>query len=137
MRDSNHPDTCWKNHTATCKRSRRLLESIDDNFLVQALNRQTRGEALLDLLLSNVEEIITGVKVGGSLGCSDHALVKFVILRNVGRAKIVVRTLNFGKANFICWPRSPGTLSLETKMLRKADYVSRMPISEHKRSPSF
>ena len=39
----------------------------------------TRGEALLDLLLTNVEEIINGVKVGGSLGCSDHALVEFMI----------------------------------------------------------
>ena len=109
----------------------------DDNFLVQVLDRPTRSEALLGLLLTNAVEITEGVKVGGSLGCSDHALVKFVILRNVGLAKRVVRTLNFGKANFICWPRSPGTLSLETKMLRKADYVSRMPISEHKRSPSF
>ena len=135
--DFNHLDICWKDHMASCKRSRRLVESIDDNFLVQVVDRPTRGEVLLDLLLTNAEEIIKDVNVGGSLGCSDHALVKFVILRNVGLAKRVVRTLNFGKANFICWPRSPGTLSLETKMLRKADYVSRMPISEHKRSPSF
>lgn len=34
MRDFNHPDMCWKDHTVSCKRSRRLLESIDDNFLV-------------------------------------------------------------------------------------------------------
>ena len=35
------------------------------------------------------------LKVGGSQGCSDHALVKFVISRNVGLAKSGVRTLNF------------------------------------------
>ena len=51
-------------------------------------------------LLTNAEEIIKSVKVGGSLGCSDHALVEFVILRNVGLAKSGVRTLNFGRANF-------------------------------------
>lgn len=34
MRDFNHPDMCWKDHMVSCKRSRRLLESIDDNFLV-------------------------------------------------------------------------------------------------------
>ena len=98
--DFNHPDIYWKDHTVSCKRSRRLLESIDDNFLVQVLDRPTRGEALLDLLLTNAEEIIKGVKVGGSLGCSDHAQVKFVISSHVGLAKSGVRTLYFGRVNF-------------------------------------
>ena len=39
------------------------------------------------------------LKVGGSLGCSDHALVQFVISRNVGLAKSGVRTQNLGRAN--------------------------------------
>ncbi len=55
----NHPDICWKDHTASCKRSRRLVESIDDNFLVQVLDRPTSGEALLDLPLTNAEEAST------------------------------------------------------------------------------
>ena len=64
VRDFNHPDICWKDHTVSCKRSRRLVESIDDNFLVQVLDRPTSGEALLDLPLTNAEEIIKGVNVG-------------------------------------------------------------------------
>ena len=98
--DLNHQDICWKDHTVSCKRSRRLVESIDDNFLVQVLDRPTRGEALLDLLLTNAEEIIKGVNVGGSLGCSDHALVEFVILKNAGLAKSRAGTLCFRRANF-------------------------------------
>ena len=43
MKDLNHLDICWENHTASCKRSRRLLESMDDNLLVQILDRPTRG----------------------------------------------------------------------------------------------
>jgi len=35
--------------------------SIDNNFLIQVLNRPTRGEALLDLVLTNAEEIIKEV----------------------------------------------------------------------------
>ena len=72
----------------------------DDNFLVQVLDRPTRSEALLGLLLTNAVEITEGVKVGGSLGCSDNALVKFMISRNVGLAKSGVRILNFRRANF-------------------------------------
>lgn len=55
---------------------------------------------MLDLLLTNAEMIITGVKVGGSLGCSDHAVAEFMISRNAGLANSGVRTLNFRRANF-------------------------------------
>ena len=82
------------------KQSRRPLDSIDDNFHVQVLDRPTRGEALLDLLLTSAEEITKDVNVGGSLGCSDRALVEFVISRDVDLAKGGVRTLNPGRANF-------------------------------------
>jgi len=55
---------------------------------------------LLDLVLTNAEDIVKVVKIGGSLGCSNHALVKFVITRNMGLEKSGVRTLNFGRVNF-------------------------------------
>jgi len=69
-------------------------------LLVQVLDRPTRGETLLDLLLSNAEDMIKCVKVGGSLGCSGHALAEFIISRNGGLEKSAVRTLNFGRVNF-------------------------------------
>ena len=120
MEDFNHLDICWENITGSCKQSRRLLESINDNILVQVLERLTRDEVLLDLVLTSAEEIIKDIKIGGSLGCSDHALVEFMPWRNVSLAKSGVRTLNFRRANFSClrncWTRSPGNLSLETKL---------------------
>ena len=82
------------------RQSRTFLESVQDNFLVQVINEPTRGEALLDLVLTNAEESTREVKIGGSLGCSDHALVEFVILKNAGLAKSSVRTLCFRRANF-------------------------------------
>lgn len=56
------------------------------NFLVQVLGKPTRGEVLLDWVLTSVDELIREVKIRGSLGCSDHALVKFVFSRNMGFA---------------------------------------------------
>jgi len=47
------------------------------------LDRPARGEALLDLLLTSAEEIIKEVKNGGTLSCSDYALIEFMILRNM------------------------------------------------------
>lgn len=63
-----------------CKQLRRLLECTEDNFLVQALDKPSRREALLDLVLTNAE-IIEELKTEGSLGCSNHALVEFMISR--------------------------------------------------------
>ena len=77
-----------------------ILEPVEDKFLVQVIDGSTRGEALLDLVLTNAEESIREVKIGGSLGCSDHALVEFVILKNAGLAKSRARTLCFRRANF-------------------------------------
>lgn len=62
---------------------RRHMESIDDTCLIQILNRLIRGEALLDLVLINVEEIIKNIKIRGSLS-RNRGLVEFMILRNVG-----------------------------------------------------
>ncbi|KAK4810519.1 LOW QUALITY PROTEIN: hypothetical protein QYF61_004482, partial [Mycteria americana] len=98
--DFNHPDICWKSSTASCKQSRRLLECIEDNFLTQVIDSPTRGEALLDLLLTNTDELIIWVKIGGSQGCSDHALVEFTILRDMGQVKSKVKTLNFRRVSF-------------------------------------
>ena len=86
--------------TSHCKQSRRLLESVEDNFLVQVLDRPTRGEVLLSLVPASLEEIVKVVKIGGSLGCINRALVELVISRNVGTVKSKFRTLNFGKVNF-------------------------------------
>ncbi|GAB0203436.1 hypothetical protein GRJ2_002809200 [Grus japonensis] len=98
--DFNHPDICWKSSTASCRQSRRLLECIEDNFLSQVIDSPTRGDAILDLLVTNTSELTDDIKIGGSLGCSDHALVEFTVLRDMGQAKGKVRTLNFRKANF-------------------------------------
>lgn len=41
----------------------------------------TRKGALLDLVLTNEEEFVSNVKLKGSLGCSDHEMMEFRILR--------------------------------------------------------
>jgi len=52
------------------------------------------------VLVTNTSELIGDIKIGGSLGCSDHTLVELAVLRDTGQAKSKVRTLNFRKTNF-------------------------------------
>ncbi|GAB0208710.1 hypothetical protein GRJ2_003336700 [Grus japonensis] len=100
MGDFNHPDICWRDNTAGQKQSRRFLECIDDNFLLQVIEEPMRRGALLDLTLTNKERLARGVKLKGSLGCSDHEMVEFKILSGGSRAKSKITTLDFRRADF-------------------------------------
>ena len=42
----------------------------------QVISTPTRGDAILDLVVTNASELVGDVKIGGSLGCSDHALME-------------------------------------------------------------
>ena len=55
-------------------------------------------DALLDLILTNREELIGDVKVRGCLGCSDCEM-EFRFLRR-SRAKTGTTTLDFKRADF-------------------------------------
>jgi len=55
---------------------------------------------MLDLMLTNANGLIDAIKMGGSLGCGDHALVELTVLRDMGKETSIVRTLNFRKASF-------------------------------------
>jgi len=49
---------------------------MKDNFLSHIIDSPTRGCVVPELLVTSASELISDVKIGGSLGCSDHALVE-------------------------------------------------------------
>ncbi|PKU39914.1 rna-directed dna polymerase from mobile element hypothetical protein [Limosa lapponica baueri] len=79
MEDFSHLNICWRDNTAGYKRSRRFLECIDDNFLLQVVEEPMRRGAVLGLVLTNKEGLVGNVKLKGNLGCSDHEMVEFKI----------------------------------------------------------
>lgn len=87
------------------------------------LDSPTRGEELLDLLLTHVDELIKDVRTGDSLGSIDHALLVFTILRYMGQMKIRLRTLNCRRGNFQFFKElvdgPPGKLPSVTKELNR------------------
>ena len=48
----NFPDICWEYNIAQKKQSRRFLEYMGDNFLMQLVREPMRGAAPLDLLFT-------------------------------------------------------------------------------------
>jgi len=67
---------------------------------------------------------MSDVKLGGSLGCSHHALVEFTVLRDNGQVKSKVRTLDFRKTNFQLFKELVNKTSWETSLGDKGEEPS-------------
>lgn len=79
MGEFNYVGICWKNHTAINMSSIWFLEGIGSCFLIRMLGIPTRSEALLDLLLTNGQNLFCSISVSDSLGGGDHSVVVFGI----------------------------------------------------------
>ena len=94
------PHICWQEKKAGHKQSRRFLNCVGDHFLLQVREELTRRGAVLDLVLPNKQGLVGSVKLKGSLGCSDHEMVEFKIVRAARRAHSKLTTLGFRRADF-------------------------------------
>ncbi|PKU28688.1 dtw domain-containing protein 2 [Limosa lapponica baueri] len=98
--DFNHPSVCWKDNTAGHKPTKKFLECVDDNFLLQMVEEPIRKGAMLDLVLTNNEGLVANVEPKSSLGCSDHNMVEFKTLRVAWGVRSKLTTLDFRRADF-------------------------------------
>lgn len=73
----NHCSICWRGNNREYEQYRMFLECIYDSFLTKVIKELIKEGALLDVTLTNKEELARDVNAGGSLGCSDHKIVKF------------------------------------------------------------
>ena len=55
------------------------LNLVQDSFLTQHVLEPTRGENVLDIILSSQKEFVDNVKICDPLGCSDHNHIYFII----------------------------------------------------------
>ena len=59
--------------------SRVFLNLVQASFLSQHVLEATRGENVLDIVLSSQKEFVDNVKICEPLGCSDHNQIHFII----------------------------------------------------------
>lgn len=86
MGNFNHPDMWWKGNTARHNESRFLrLPGITSQHRhctgkAGAMHRQLP-------LFANKEKLVVDVAINGSLGCSNHEIMEFKILRGSDEGK--------------------------------------------------
>lgn len=78
MGDFNLPEVNWEYHTADTNSSRRFLQHLDGNFLVQVLREPTRKCASLTFVACKKESLVGEVATGSNLGHCDNEEDKLV-----------------------------------------------------------
>ena len=79
MGDFNHRHIQWKSLESTGGEDQQFLLFIQESFLTQHVLEPTRGENVLDIVLSSQNELVDNVKIHEPLGNSDHNQINFDI----------------------------------------------------------
>ena len=79
MGDFNHGHIQCKFLESTGGEDQQLLFLIQDSFLTQHVVESTRGESVIDIVLSSQNELVYNVKIHEPLGNSDHNQIHFDI----------------------------------------------------------
>ena len=79
MGDFNHGHIQWNSFESTGIEDQQFLFLIQDSFLTQHVLEPTRGENVLDIVLSSKKELVDNVNIFEPLGNSDHNQIHFDI----------------------------------------------------------
>ena len=79
MGEFNHGHIKWTSLQSTGREDQEFLNLIQDSYFSQHVLEATRGENVLDIVLSSQKEFVDNVKICEPLGCSDHNQIHFII----------------------------------------------------------
>ena len=79
MGDFNHEHIQWKSLESTGGEAQQFIFLIQERFLTQHVLEPTRGENVLDIVLSSQDELVDNIKIHEPLGKSDHNQIHFDI----------------------------------------------------------
>jgi hypothetical protein len=97
--DFNLPYIDWVSLTSLAP-GNKLTDFVKDNNMVQLVREPTRGNNMLDLVMSTEERLISNILVGNKLGGADHNMVEFTIKTSRQAPYGIIRRPNFARADF-------------------------------------
>ena len=77
-----------------------FVQCVQEGFLTQYVDRPTRGEATLDLVLGNEPDQVLDLEVGEHFGDSDHNSVTFTLVMERDRYIPKGKSYSWGKGNY-------------------------------------
>lgn len=101
MGDFNQNDINWDVLQAGSAMGNFFLKAINDGFLTQHVMGATRGNAILDLILSTEPELVDDVCIISPVANSDHNVLLFNIVWETGKITREQKLFNYHKGNYI------------------------------------
>lgn len=102
MGDFNYRFLEWPpdlNSDSLSKEATLFHDSLDDNFLVQHITTPTRGNAILDLVITDEADMISDIEDIGKLGNSDHNALLWNTQISTDNIKNRQQVYDYSKAN--------------------------------------
>ena len=97
--DFNLPNINWNTLTSQAP-GNRLLDLISSNGLVQHVKEPTRGNNILDLVITSEDQLVNEVEISDKIRNGDHNMLIFNIEVRHNPHDIRVSKPNFGRADF-------------------------------------
>ena len=99
MGDFNFPNIDWNIPRVRGLDGEEFVRCVQEGFLTQHVDKPTRGEAVLDLILANEPGQVSDLSVGEHLGDSDHNSISFMLALEKERIRQAGRHLDGVRGN--------------------------------------
>jgi hypothetical protein len=78
------------------------MKCVNDNFLIQCVNNETRGKNILDLVFVSEENMVENLEVGELFDNSDHNIIRWTFVASKDKSIAVVnrKIHNYFKADY-------------------------------------
>ncbi|XP_059811731.1 uncharacterized protein LOC132384561 [Hypanus sabinus] len=100
MGDFNFPNIDWHLISSNGLDGAEFVKCVQDGFLSQYVDRLTRRNAILDLVLGNKLGQVIDLSVGEHLGDSDYRSLAFNIIMKKDRIREDRKIFNWGRGNY-------------------------------------
>ena len=100
MGDFNYPMIDWELQD-TSGAGKEFLDVVQDNFMWQHVDQATRGENVLDLVLSTERNIVENLRVTSPIGRSDHVTVQFELCLEFQDRQEVNLGFDYRRADYV------------------------------------
>src|SRR6218665_1542969 len=91
----------WEHSEVEREQDRLFLDFIEASFMQQHVMEPTRGDNILDLVITSEENMIENMSVGEHFNTSDHQVVRWgIVMEQIQEVKAYVKRPNFFTADY-------------------------------------
>src|SRR3989442_888635 len=99
MGDFNHADIDWDSLQASSSGGKKFLDTINDLFLTQHVQGKTRGDSILDLVLSTEKDMVEDLLISNPISNSDHSVLLWNLECETVMEDCMIKQFNYHKGN--------------------------------------